>query len=63
MQYFEFQKEKEKENIFQDKKFGVKIWSEKLQDRPAGIPFFLYYCRIDPNQEDAHIKRDPFFFQ
>ena len=41
----------------------VKISSESLPDRPVGIMFFLFYFRINPNQEDSCIKKDSFCFQ
>ena len=38
----------------------IKLASESLQDRPSGITFFRFDCRIDPTQEDARINKDPF---
>ena len=51
------------EEKVKERKFVVKLSSEILQYRPAGIEFFLFYCRIYPTQEDACIKRDPFLSQ
>ena len=61
MQYFEFRKKTGKEKV-KEIKFGVKISSESLQDRPLGITFFRFDCRIDLTQEETRIKRDLFCF-
>ena len=41
----------------------IKLLSERLQDRPSGIRFSRFDCRIDHTQEDALIHKDPFCFQ
>ena len=60
-QHFELQtsgKERVKE-----KQFVVKLSLESLQDRTVGMTFFWFDYRINPTQEDSHIKRHLFCFK
>ena len=41
----------------------LKLSSEILQYMAEGITFFRFYFSINPTQEYARIKRDPFCFQ
>ena len=41
----------------------IKLVLESLQERPSGIAFSRFDCRIDPTQEDARIQQDPLYFQ
>ena len=34
----------------------IKLTSESLKERPSGITFSRFDCRIDPTQEDARIQ-------
>ena len=41
----------------------IKPTSDNLQDRPSGVTFLCFDCKIVLTQEDASIRQDPFYFQ